>query len=255
MSSKQPLHTVIYDAIVDRIRTGEWAAGDSLPSENELVKEFGTSRGPVRQALSRLRIEGHIIGGRGAPPRVHKPIPSQPFTYHTSFSDWAAELGYIPGRKTIEIARRLADERAAEAVKINVDDPVVTVSRVRTFDQDPVMLEYGLYPYPGGQHLLSADLDTQSIFQILHEYDIVIMKAHNVIDAVAADDFAARWLGVKVGDPLLRLRRTSYGKNGDVIDYVENRYLPSRVTFTVENTHESPGTPLTHVAVTEPTEQ
>lgn len=48
MNLRQPLHTQIYSALAERIRTGEWAEGDQLPSEKALIEEFGTSHGPVR---------------------------------------------------------------------------------------------------------------------------------------------------------------------------------------------------------------
>lgn len=40
------------------IRSGELAPGDRLPSESQLIEEFGVARMTVRQALGVLRIEG-----------------------------------------------------------------------------------------------------------------------------------------------------------------------------------------------------
>lgn len=39
---------------------GVWEEGERVPSEQALVAESGTSRGPVRQALARLRAEGLV---------------------------------------------------------------------------------------------------------------------------------------------------------------------------------------------------
>ena len=50
-----------------RITDGDWPPGFQLPSEAELCREFGTSRGPIRQALAFLRSEGAVTGGTGAP--------------------------------------------------------------------------------------------------------------------------------------------------------------------------------------------
>lgn len=248
MVLNQPLHSLVYRAMAERIRSGEWAEGHRLPSERALIEEFGTSRGPVRQALARLRAEGLIAGGPGAPPRVQKAVPSQSFDTYISFTEWAEELGHRPGRKTIEIARKLADAEIAQLVDGEIGDPVVIVRRLRMFDDDPVMLELGYYPMPGGQFLLSADLDENSIYQVLREQDIVPTRAYNVIDAVAADDFSARWLGVDVGSPLLRLRRASYDAQGKVVDFVDNHYLPGKANFAIENTRHN-RTPIKRVRV------
>ncbi len=248
MPTPPPLHTRVYGAMAERIRSGEWTEGDQLPSEKALVEEFGTSRGPVRQALARLRSEGLIAGGRGAPPRVQKVVPSQSFDTFISFTEWSEELGYPPIRKTIEMSRRLADEQAARRLGAEPGAPFVFVSRLRKFEDDPVMLEQGYYPLEAGQHLLAVDLDRNSIYQILKSHGIVPTRAHNVIDAVAAADFAAKWLELPVGAPLLRLRRTAYDERGRVVDFVENLYRPDMATFAIDNArHER--NPLRHVLV------
>ena len=53
--------------VVQAIERGELAPGDRLPPERELADRFGASRGTVRQALSRLERDGHIVRrvGRG----------------------------------------------------------------------------------------------------------------------------------------------------------------------------------------------
>ncbi|HET6560417.1 MAG TPA: FadR/GntR family transcriptional regulator [Marmoricola sp.] len=52
----------------DRILAGELAPGARLPSENELIEEYGVSRTVVREAVTRLRAEGLVetFQGRGS---------------------------------------------------------------------------------------------------------------------------------------------------------------------------------------------
>ena len=240
MVSHQPLYSRLYDVMAERIRSGEWPEGQRVPSEKALVEEFGTSRGPVRQALSQLRAEGLIDGGRGAPPRVQRAIPSQSFDTYLSFTEWAEGLGRVASQKTIEVARRLADDQLARDLEVEPDSPVVVVTRLRMIDDEPVMLERGTYTADAGQHLLEADLETSSIYQTLRDHGIIPSRARNVIDAVAAGPLDAHWLGIAEGGPLLRVRRVSYDQHGRVVDLAENHYLPTRATFAIENTKLSP---------------
>ncbi|MCG1037963.1 GntR family transcriptional regulator, partial [Polaribacter sargassicola] len=99
MVSRRPLYSRIYAAMADRIHSGEWTEGMRLPSEERLRDEFEASRGTVRQALALLRTEGLITGGRGAPPRVQRLVPSQPFDTYISFTEWAESMGREPSRK------------------------------------------------------------------------------------------------------------------------------------------------------------
>jgi DNA-binding FadR family transcriptional regulator len=52
----------------DRILAGELAPGTRLPSENDLIEEYGVSRTVVREAVTRLRAEGLVetFQGRGS---------------------------------------------------------------------------------------------------------------------------------------------------------------------------------------------
>ncbi|GAB3191427.1 GntR family transcriptional regulator [Nesterenkonia suensis] len=237
--------------MVDRIRSGHWQEGEQVPSEQSLVEEFGTSRGPVRQALARLRTEGLLIGGRGAPPRVQRVIPSQPFDTYISFTEWAESLGRELSQVTIEVARRRADAVTAENLEIPEGSSVIEVLRVRSLDGEPMMVERGCYPYEVGRHLLTADLDVHSIYRILREQGIYPVRARNVIDAVAASTQQGEWLRVDPGSPLLRVRRQSFDGHGRTVDFAENLYLPSHATFAVENTRsQSPG--LSRVTIDPP---
>lgn len=232
--------------MVDRIQTGVWPEGARVPSENTLMQEFGTSRGPVRQALARLRTEGLIIGGRGAPPRVNGSVPTQSFDTYISFTEWAEEIGRELSQKTIEVTQKIAEEQISRAMGLRGDGFIVEIVRLRRLDGEPVMIERSIYPMEFGKYLISEDLEVRSIYRILREHGISPIRARNVIDAVAAGAFEAQWLGVEIGSPLLRVFRTSFDKEGRVVDIVENKYLPNKATFAIDNTRNNL-TPLTRI--------
>ncbi|MFG1605878.1 GntR family transcriptional regulator [Actinoplanes sp. NPDC049265] len=64
------LHDQIADDLRERIASGEYAPGATLPSVRQLQDKWKCSDGPVRDALTILRNEGRIIQSRGAPARV-----------------------------------------------------------------------------------------------------------------------------------------------------------------------------------------
>ncbi|MFD9615968.1 GntR family transcriptional regulator [Streptomyces virginiae] len=55
----------IADDFKRRIRDGQLAPGDKLPSETELMSDHGVSRTVARQAISRLREDGYVISQQG----------------------------------------------------------------------------------------------------------------------------------------------------------------------------------------------
>ncbi len=58
----------IVESLKERIRTGEFAPGDQLPSEQVMLKEYGVSRLTLREALARLAALGiiRVQHGKGA---------------------------------------------------------------------------------------------------------------------------------------------------------------------------------------------
>ena len=55
----------VYDNIKQLIIDGVWKAGDKIPSENILCKEFGVARVSIRSALQYLNAQGYIETKRG----------------------------------------------------------------------------------------------------------------------------------------------------------------------------------------------
>ena len=67
------LHEQVLDALVERIVSGEFATGDSLPSEAHLCEAYGVSRSSVREALRVLAEKGLIEVRHGLGTRVNPP--------------------------------------------------------------------------------------------------------------------------------------------------------------------------------------
>ncbi|GIF75303.1 GntR family transcriptional regulator [Asanoa siamensis] len=65
VESTPPKYAVIAGAMQDRIISGRYPAGSLLPSEADLVREFGTARATVVRALEFLRLEGWLQAQQG----------------------------------------------------------------------------------------------------------------------------------------------------------------------------------------------
>ncbi|QKH36709.1 FadR family transcriptional regulator [Achromobacter pestifer] len=50
----------LVESITERIRAGDIRPGDKLPTESEIMRQFGVSRTVVREALSRLQASGLV---------------------------------------------------------------------------------------------------------------------------------------------------------------------------------------------------
>jgi GntR family transcriptional regulator of arabinose operon len=65
------LHIQVASLLKERIRSGAWSEGTTLPSEKELCAEFDVARGTIRQALQTLENEGYLLREQGRGTFVH----------------------------------------------------------------------------------------------------------------------------------------------------------------------------------------
>jgi DNA-binding FadR family transcriptional regulator len=133
-ASRRPrsLALALVDAFSDRIRAGEIAAGAKLPTEAELMDEFGVSRTVVREALSRLQAAGlvrtrHGIGSFAADTNEAPPFRIAPDSYGT-LREVIAVLELRLGLETEAAA--LAAQRRTEADLRAIRDAVNDFDRV-----------------------------------------------------------------------------------------------------------------------------
>ncbi|WBB79756.1 GntR family transcriptional regulator [Micromonospora sp. WMMD882] len=73
-----PLYVQVADAVEARIGAGELLPNRPIPSENQLVQEYGVARGTARKTIQLLRERGLVVTvvGRGTYV-VAKPQPTE----------------------------------------------------------------------------------------------------------------------------------------------------------------------------------
>ncbi|PRX15976.1 GntR family transcriptional regulator [Actinoplanes italicus] len=119
----------IVDVLRERIVRGAYPLGSMLPSESQLVREFGASRSTVVRALEYLRQLGYLEGvqgkGRlvlGTPPRRR---PSPPARTYESLH--APEVG---NGTVVGAGRAPASARIAAMLAVPVGEPVIVRQRI-----------------------------------------------------------------------------------------------------------------------------
>ena len=229
----EAVYTRIADDLRAQIASGEIRPGDDIPTESELAERWRTSRGPIRNALRTLRVEGLIETHRGRPARVASKKENQRVDASVPFTQWAHDLGVAPGALTQSLSLRKAGRELASALGVDADDMIVSVVRLRLLEGRPAMLERLNYREDVGRMLLDIDPDAISITEYLTSRGHPIVSVQHEIDAVAADPQDAALLRVPQGSPILRLSRISRDSDGRIFEASEDRYLSEVVRFTV----------------------
>lgn len=219
------------DTIRDQITSGDYSRGAALPGEQTLAAEHGVTRTVVRSALHWLEQRGLVTARRNIGWFVRAPHQVQDFDRLRSFTQWAEARGLIAGARMVSRERGPADDREAQLLRIPVGAEVLRWSRIRTLDDRVVMLERSSWA-PWVAPLLEAfPDDAVSSTRALADAGVAVVFGNHRIEAVAASTEEARLLGVRRSSPLLQVRREVFAKDGRVVEFGVDRYLPNTIVF------------------------
>ena len=214
------LHSRIREELRARIFSGAWQPHDRMPSESELMAQYGVSRVTVRQALGDLEKERLIFKVAGKGSFVAQPKPFQELGRLQGFAEAMEALGHETFNRLISHVSIAASPRVAEQLQLAPGAPVSELRRVRYLNRVPVSLDITWLPAHLGERLAREDLGSRDIFLILeNDYGMALGHADLAIDAVAADATLASLLDVPQGAPVLRVERLTHGKDGTPLDY------------------------------------
>lgn len=222
-----PLHARIREELRGHILSGAWRPDDALPSERDLMAQYGVSRITVRQALGDLQKESLIfkLAGKGA--YVAHARPFQELGRLQGFAEAMAARGHETWNHVLAVEHEAASDHVASRLALSAGAPVTRIERVRHLDRQPVSLDITWVPRPVGERLATADLATRDIFLIL-ENDCATPLGHAdlAIDAALADARLAQALETAPGAPVLRIERLTHDAAGRPVDY-EHLYCRS----------------------------
>ncbi|HEV2343235.1 MAG TPA: GntR family transcriptional regulator [Actinocrinis sp.] len=228
-----------YRQIADELRLavdrGEYPVGSVLPSEGDLVSQYGVARGTVRQAVALLEQEGVVATRQGARRTVVGSVPTQSFSEMQSFAMWAVSQGHVPTARVLHAGIRRVTVADAQRLNAPTGAEVLDLQRLRLLDGAPVMVERTLYASTVADHILAMDLTSGSVTERLTELGFLYAHADYRIDAVTAGVAEADLLGVRRGSPLLRQRRVTTAPTGITLGWSDDRYRADAVTIRVCN--------------------
>lgn len=211
--TSQPLYVQLREVLIGRIASGHWKAGDMIPNEIELSREFGLSPGTVRKALEWME-EAKILARRqGRGTFVRDPSSEE-------FVNWYERLRAEDGSPVrdgiveAEVVEVEAD--AFECTRLHLEPGAIVrrTRRVRTEDGRPYMIEKSsvptaLFPLPPEQ--TGKDIPLLALSKMC---GVILGGGEERISAtIAGPEFAAQF-NCDPSEPLLRLDRVVYTISG-----------------------------------------
>jgi len=218
----------VYTVLSQALAEGDIGAGEALPSEPSLVRQYGVSRTTVRRALARLAAERCIVRRRGSgtfardnivrttSARQNASIIDDPRGVASNTTVKLLELKVTP---TPDFLHRDWPEFGAK---------VLTIRRVRYVDNEPVALVTAYVPEELGKQLTARRLGSDTVIAALDKLGFHSATNEQEMTAVAADPFAAKHLDYSVGSPILNMKCLERDARGRILRYANYLYRPDR---------------------------
>ena len=220
---EEPLYRRIHADIEERILSGEWPAGQRIPSEHELSATWACSRMTVNKALTLLARAGYIERRRRAGSFVRHPHARSAVLDVHDIETEVASLG-LPYRYEL-LARARHRASGAERDRLGIDHrvPVVRLRCLHHAGKRPFCLEERLINLEAAPQAADADLGTEAPGAWLLR-NVRWNLAEHRISATGACPETAADLAVPEGTPCLAIERRTWNQE-QVVTWVRLTYV------------------------------
>lgn len=231
-TSPLPLHAQVEDLLRKLIELPEYKNGGLLPKEVDLAKRLGISRNTLRQATNKLEYEGLLIRKKGVGTKVaQKQVNTHLNDWH-SFTQEMNDNGVAFINVSIQTDWVKADKKLASFFEIEVDTPVLKLSRLRGDSEGPfVFFESYFHPKVG----VTGEEDfTRPLYDILeNDFHVTPSSSDERLKARLASEITSKRLKIKKNDPVLVRERFVRDPGNRPLEYNIGFYIAERFTYTI----------------------
>jgi GntR family transcriptional regulator len=232
--SPVPLRYQLKEIFRSWISSGIFDSDKRFPSESELQERFQVSRMTIRLALSELVSEGFLVREQGRGSFVARPRVQDQLGRLTSFTE-DMRLRELPTESQVLDFQVICDEEVGRRMEISEDEELVQLRRLRLVEGEPLAIQNAFIRHRFCPGIVEQGLVEGSLYKTLEEgYGLRLGRAVQTVGAKPADEYEAKLLSLRVGQPVLVLERLAYLQNGEPLEYVRSAYRGDRYTVKVE---------------------
>lgn len=235
-----PEYQKIADEILRRIHKGKYPANSYLPSENQLAREFGVTRLTVRRALNVLKNQGTIESFQGKGYLVRSLYWEQSLLQFYSFGRNIASKIEQSETRIISYTENAGIENTGieniNDVEEFAERKIWEIVRLRLINEIPLILETSYIPLEYMPDLNPEILQVNSLYDIMEENEIRIIRAKEFLEPVIPSDEARKLLELAGNTPLFKTTRLTYDSRSRLVEVREGLIRGDHFRFSTEMT-------------------
>lgn len=195
--------------VLTSIESGQYEAGDKLPSENELVKALGVSRMTVNRALRELTEEGHITRRAGMGSFVAMRRMRGHAMDIVSIRDEVAGRGETWSASVEALSEVAAEDELADEFGCGVGEKLFYLLVVHKGDGQPIELEERWINPAIAPDILSEDFTKTTPTDHLLAV-APLLRAEHVVRAITTSADKEHLLNIEAATPCLEITRKTW---------------------------------------------
>lgn len=206
------LYAQVMDHISRKIQDGTWPPGHRLPSEHELVAQFGMARMTVNRALRELVEQGRIVRVAGVGSFVAENKPQSTLLQIANIASEIRQRGHDYRCEMIAVERLAASPDVAAWLDKRPGDSVFHSVCLHLENGTPVQLEERFVNPQVVPDYLEQDFSATPPSEYLVR-NVPFDQIEHVVDAVLPNAEQAERLAMTLTDPCLLLTRRTWSRN------------------------------------------
>lgn len=203
----------------ERVAREVYGPGTRIPTEGELVREFGVSPITVRRAIRDLTTEGLLFGRQGlgifvtGHRRVQRAFGAE---LRSSMADDMRHSGIEPAFKERSLSLVPCEKDMARRLGVRVESLAYRHEKVLLADGEPVAIDVTFMPRRIGD-AIRHDLASDFVLAVLRGHGIAMHHTDYEFEAGAMSEEESVVLTRPAGFPLLIVRYSVVGPKGEPI--------------------------------------
>ncbi|MGS2724672.1 histidine utilization repressor [Porticoccus sp. GXU_MW_L64] len=225
-NSAVPLYQQIQDTIADKIRSGTWAKGEKIPSENALVEDLKVSRMTINRALRELTQQGYLERVHGLGTFVAEPPRHASLIEIQDIAEEIRAQGKTHRADIWHLQAEQADAEIAQRMEVPAGTTLFHIVMLHFQNDVPIQLEERWVNPQLAPEFLAADFaaitPTQYLISLYRPEEM-----EHIVRAILPDEETRDMLAIPPDEPCLKLSRRTW-KNSAVVTLADFTYPSTR---------------------------
>jgi GntR family transcriptional regulator len=233
-SVRIPKYYRISREIIDMIRSGEIGPGMQIPSENQIISQYGVSNTTARKIHQEIESTGWATRVKGKGTFVRERNVQRSANRILGFTRNMIEAGYRPTTKVLDASKIRADyDVTINGRRYTMPGPAYKIHRLRLANDIPMMIEVRYISMQFCPDIEQQDFGG-SLYDIYEKhYCLQLREIRQSLSAVTIDTVTRGFFNVQEPIPAFRVEGVTFCGKEMILEMEDSIYRGDKYRFSV----------------------